>query len=432
MKYIKDLIFMKISRMLSCLSCGDIFQDDGLCNDDKKCASLLRAVYEEKSFKIRNDAPGIYRYADWLPIDKMLEGSAAPVSYWSKGLSKRLGLSNLLVTFSGYWAERGAFMKTGSFKECEAYSVCARLPEGIGSLVVASAGNTARAFIRAASENNIPLVIVIPEKNLSSLYAVSPVADCVRVTAVKDGDYFDAISLANKICERQGFINEGGARNVARRDGMGTTVLSAVETAGVIPDFYVQAIGSGTGAIAAHEANLRVNASGFCEARVMRLILAQNSPFVPIAEAWSRRSRELAPQDADEARRQIDMIDATVLSNRMPPYGITGGLFDALCAAGGEVQAVTNDDIRTAAALFQESEGCDICPEAGAALAALIKALECKLIGGDALVMLNITGGGMRNIARELNPRPVRADFSVPRDILDSEHDIDELCGRLG
>ena len=396
-----------------CIASGNHFSDDGLRNEETGYTSLLRAVYEKINFAPKDDMPGLYRYADWLPIDKILDGSALPVSYWSEGLSGRLGLSRLLIIFSGYWPERGAFMKTGSFKECEAYSVCARFPADKGSLVVASAGNTARAFIRAASENNIPLIIVIPEKNIDSLFAVSPVADCVRVVSVVDNsDYFDAITLANKICERPGFINEGGAKNVARRDGMGTTVLSAVETAGIIPDWYVQAIGSGTGAIAAYEANLRLNASGVYPNRIMRMLLAQNTPFTPIAEAWARRSGTLAPQDADEARKQIDRIDAKVLSNRMPPYSITGGLFDVLSSAGGEVIGVANDKIRMAMTLFEESEGCDICPEAGAALAALTESVENKLIGKDELVMLNITGGGMKNIKRDLDPRPIRPDLS--------------------
>ncbi|MFR4038353.1 MAG: hypothetical protein ACLTZT_11530 [Butyricimonas faecalis] len=37
---------------------------------------------------------------------------------------------------------------------------------------------------------------------------------------------------------RWGFSPGGGAKNVARRDGMGTTVLSAVEKIGRIPDYY--------------------------------------------------------------------------------------------------------------------------------------------------------------------------------------------------
>jgi cysteate synthase len=409
-----------------------MFSDDGLRSEETGYMSLLRTVYEKTRFTPIDDAPGLYRYADWLPIDKILKGSAKPVSYWSEGLSKRLGLSRLLITFSGYWPERGAFMKTGSFKECEAYSVCARFPDGKGSLVVASAGNTARAFLRAASENGIPLIIVIPEKNLDHLYAVLPVNDRVRIVAVGDNaDYCDAITLAGKICERPGFINEGGAKNVARRDGMGTTLLSAAEIAGAIPDLYVQAIGSGTGAIAAYEANLRLKASGDYPPKIMRMLLAQNSPFTPIAEAWSRRSRTLPPQNADEARRQIDMIDAKVLSNRMPPYAISGGLFDVLCSTDGKVSAVSNDKIRMASKIFEESENCDICPEAGAAAAALIEAVENGSIAEDELIMLNITGGGMAGIKRELDPYCVCPDITVPRCVIERDGDIDKLCGKL-
>jgi len=60
-------------------------------------------------------------------------------------------------------------------------------------------------------------------------------------------------------------ICRGGARNIARRDGMGTTVLSAADCIGRIPDVYFQAVGSGTGAIAAHEANERLLEDGDTE-----------------------------------------------------------------------------------------------------------------------------------------------------------------------
>ena len=69
------------------------------------------------------------------------------------------------------------------------------------------------------------------------------------------GDYFDAIHLSNVAVELDQFIPEGGAKNVARRSGMGTTVLSAATTIGQIPAYYFQAVGSGTGAIAAWEAS---------------------------------------------------------------------------------------------------------------------------------------------------------------------------------
>jgi len=50
--------------------------------------------------------------------------------------------------------------------------------------------------------------------------------------------------------------------NVARRDGMGTVMLEAAVTIGRAPDHYFQAVGSGTGGIAAWEASLRLKQDG--------------------------------------------------------------------------------------------------------------------------------------------------------------------------
>ena len=122
-------------------------------------------------------------------------------------------------------------------------------------MVVASAGNTARAFARVCSENNIPLLLCIPQDCIDAMWSAKPLNPCVKLVATERGsDYFDAIYLSNIICELDKFYPEGGAKNVARRDGMGTTVLSAVTTIGRIPDYYFQAVGSGTGAMAAWEA----------------------------------------------------------------------------------------------------------------------------------------------------------------------------------
>ena len=103
----------------------------------------------------------------------------------------------------------------------------------------------------------------MPEDNIDALWFEKPIKDCVRlVCAPKGSDYFDAIALSQAACSSGMFIDEGGAKNVARRDGMGTTVLSATVEIGRIPDAYFQAIGSGTGAIAAREANLRLLEDG--------------------------------------------------------------------------------------------------------------------------------------------------------------------------
>jgi len=56
--------------------------------------------------------------------------------------------------------------------------------------------------------------------------------------------------------------------------------------------------------------------------------------------------------------------------------------------------ALTNEDARAAATLFQKKEGIDIHPASAVAVASLQQAAANGMIAADALIMLNITGGG--------------------------------------
>ena len=150
-----DKKFEATQYKLVCVATGREFEDEGWVLDDRqsKSPSLVRAQYEKKQLTVGEDDMGLYKFADWLPVNHTLKGSAAPVTYKSEGLAKELGLENLYITFNGYWPEKGAAMKTCSFKETEAYSVCARMDaDEERVLVVASAGNTARAFARVCSD----------------------------------------------------------------------------------------------------------------------------------------------------------------------------------------------------------------------------------------------------------------------------------------
>ncbi|MBQ3260492.1 MAG: pyridoxal-phosphate dependent enzyme, partial [Alistipes sp.] len=189
--------FNPTNYKLLCVATGHEFDDAGWTLDDKECdkPALVRAHYEKIQIEVKDDSYGLYKFADWLPVKRMLKGSSAPVTYKSEGLAKHLGLKNLYITLNGYCPARGASMTTCSFKETEAYSVCARADENNDRvLVVASAGNTARAFAKVCSENNIKLLLSIPADNLDAMWFDAPLNPCVKLIACdKGGDYFDAI-----------------------------------------------------------------------------------------------------------------------------------------------------------------------------------------------------------------------------------------------
>jgi len=238
-------------------------------------------------------------------------------------------------------------------------------------------------------------VICVPLDNRHDLWFQHKLNPCVKLVASPAGsDYYDAIALGEKICQDPRYFAEGGAKNVARRDGMGTTLLSAVEAIGCIPDAYFQAVGSGTGAIAAWENNLRLIEDGRFGNTKMKIFVAQNKPFTLLHDSWQARKRELVALEPEVGRRQAESILAKVLSNRKPPYGIAGGLYDALVDSRGDSFLASNDDIIYWILQFRNLEGYDIFPAPACAVQALATAVREGQVRKEDVVMLNITGGG--------------------------------------
>jgi cysteate synthase len=357
----------------------------------------------------------MFRYADWLPVKRIHAHAGRTVTFQNEALAERLGLDNLFIAFNGYWPEKDAAFETGSFKELEALTVTARIPEGENRcLVMASAGNSGMAFLQICSEYAVPVVVVVPAKSLKSMWITrAKHPDAILVALNGKVDYFDAIELANAIAEQDGFYNEGGALNVARRDGMGSVLLSAAETMGRIPDHYVQAIGSGTGGIAAWEMSQRLLEDGSYGNAQMRLHLVQNSPFAIMTDAWEQSAKELPLVPPDVARRRISHVYAKVLSNRRPPYSITGGVYDVLKDSQGFTYKVTNPAARKAGRLFEAAVGCDLHPAAAVALAGLQQAVAAGRIPRDETVLLNVTGGGIKRLEAEGKKVSLKADITL-------------------
>jgi cysteate synthase len=400
--------------VLRCPNCGTIIPDHYTNVCPKGCTGLIRAEYRKKMLDIR-PLPGIFRFSDWLPVEGYLPSDAGPVTYQSEALARELGLSHLFIGFSGYWPERGAQTDSCSFKELEALPTTVRMKEkGNGILQISSAGNTGRAFCQVSAITGAPVVVVVPESAVDRLWTTTPTENVCLITV--DGDYTDSIAFGNAVCGIPGIVAEGGARNVARRDGMGTVMLDGTVTAGELPDHYFQAVGSGTGGIAAWEAAMRLKGDGRFGTNLPRLHLAQNEPFVPMTHAWQNNRREIIPEtDMPDARHAVSQVYADVLTNREPPYAVRGGVYDALIATNGTMDAITNTEATEAEKRFVDAEEIDLDPAASVCVASLIKAVETGAVGRDDSILLNITGGGYRRVAEDKTRFPVEPLFGVKK-----------------
>lgn len=404
---------------LICLEDGSTVEERYTLSCGSGHKGLLRTRYSKKQLQVR-PCEGIFKFYDWLPVRSTLETDAAPVAFRSERLSKELGLSNLWVGFTGYYPERNAKVRSCTFKEMEALPTFARLRDnGGGTMILASAGNTARAFAQTASRTGNRCLIVVPKKAKDRLTVEEDTGN-VRLFTV-DGDYTDAIRMADRITALGGFVPEGGARNVARRDGMGTVMLQGAVTMGRIPDHYFQGVGSGTGGISAWEASMRLIGDGRYGDRLPRLNLSQNSPFTPMAKAWNEGRRTISDDDLGD-KDDISQVYADVLTNRSPPFSMAGGVFDAMSECGGRFYEVTNDAARSAEKLWMSCENARPDPAASVALASLIDAVEFGTVDRDDCIFLNMTGGGLDRVREDVEMTVLGVEAEIPLDI--SEEDL--------
>ncbi|MEW6601061.1 MAG: cysteate synthase, partial [Nitrospirota bacterium] len=341
-----------------------------------------------------------------------------PVVYKSEGISGQLGLEGLYIAFNGYWPEKRALITTCTFKEFEAAVVLENArSNGVDGMVVASAGNTARAFAHLSTVTGFPVIIIVPKMCLYEMWYLEESLK-IPTIALEDGDYSAAIDLARKIALDMGYPFEGGVKNIAKRDGLGIVLLEAVSKIGRLPDRYFQAVGSGTGAIAVWEMSGRFLRDGRFGWKAPVLHLAQNLPFAPMVKAWNNGSKNLSPKDLDP--KLIEQITTRVLSTRYPAYSVQGGLYDALVATKGRMYGIENDDVFAAMDLFEKTEGIDIVPASGVAVAALLEAVRKKHVEKNDIILLNITGGGEKRLRKDMSTHIVKPVF-ISKNISDDE-----------
>ncbi|MGC9778239.1 MAG: cysteate synthase [Candidatus Heimdallarchaeota archaeon] len=415
------------SYKLKCLLCHTEITDNYniVCSCGK--SGFYRTIYENRQFNPLNEN-NIWRFHEWLPVKSPpIQKSASSgkeskseagktVVYKSKGFAKELGLQNLFIAFNGYWPEKKANILTGTFKGLEAPPSISRAKEnGVKRILLVTAGNTGRAFAEETINQNFEVLIVAAKSANSRLWTTKEINEnnVKYITLANGNDYTNAIELGKRICNEIGVETEGGARNIARRDGMGTCFLEGVAEIGKIPKHYFQAIGSGTGGIAAWEASIRLIEDGRFGDQPARLHLSQNSRFAPIVHAWKARRNQIINEDFRIPPHEMSSLFAEVLANRTPSYSIDGGVYQALSDTNGEMYAVSEDEAKNAMKFIYQTEEIDIVPPAAVAIASLIQAVEQEKINPNELVLLNITGGGIERLKEDFELIPLKPVIEV-------------------
>jgi cysteate synthase len=405
-------------RCLECSRCRRCFvQDPGSyrlfcdhCGQDSLLVSR-----SERPPRLPVTVSKLIDWSDWLSFSPFCPQHDSQCGLLdATALGHALGIRRLRLLISGYAPQFGASILSASFKEYEAIGTLSRIRSLLGPLpVIASAGNSALAALELGNRYQIPAVLVVPDC-VPMMLSLPPGPLTPMVISLRGGSYADAKRVVSRLSEHSsGLLQaDGGFRNVARREALALPFLQAVFQLQRLPQIYVQAVGSGCGPLGVLEASHCLIANGYANA-LPQFLLVQNAPYAPIADTFAAGLASIPVMTEAHRLLRIRSMDAKVLSSSDIPYGLPGGVYDALRLTGGLALSVTNDQIAVARRQLLELLGLDVCPASGAAFAGLTKAISAGRIDPDAEILVHLTGVGRDRLLEDGRLLPYPPDLET-------------------
>ena len=332
---------------------------------------------------IASRGPGIWRYAELLPVDEpprrgLAVGSTPLVA--ADRLAPTLGLDRL-------WIKDDTRNPSLSFKD-RAVAVAAARAVGFGvpALACASTGNLAGATAAAAAALGLPAYVFIPA-DLEAAKVDHALAYGATVVPI-EGTYDDVNRLCLEIADETGW----GFVNVNLRpfyaEGSKTLAYEIAEALGWrSPDVIVGPVASGAMFTRVARGFDELVELGLIERRPIRFVGGQAAGCAPVATAWA------AGTDVIEPVRVPDTIVRSLAIGN-PADGRYA--VELANETGGSIEAIPDAD--TAAAIRDVARLEGIYPETagGVTLAAAAAARRRGVIRpGDEVVAL-VTGNGLK------------------------------------
>jgi threonine synthase len=317
----------------------------------------------------------LWRYRDVLPLAAG-EGSLSE------------GWTPLIRADDRVWIKDEARNPTGSFKaRGMTAAVSGAIATGATTLTAPSAGNAASALAAYGAAAKIPVVVAMPEDTPRAF-----VAEC-RLYGAQVQLVPGTISDAGKWLREhgpKGAFDVSTLREPYRIEGKKTMAYELFEQMdGSLPDVIVYPTGGGTGLVGMWKAFGEMRALGWLaqDARAPRLVSVQAAGCAPVVRGFETGAERTVPWENPETN---------AFGLRVPsPLG--GFLcLRALRETSGTAVAVDEATLAAATTTAAAQSGVDMCPEGGAAWAALTSLRARGWVRpGERVVVFN-TGTGLK------------------------------------
>jgi threonine synthase len=390
------VLFLHISG-LRCLRCGRRHGPTPSLYVCGACGGKLEVLYDYQSIELsrrmlEKRAGGVWKYPELLPVRDpsraITLGEGGTPLVRAKRLGEKLGLKRLFL-------KDETRNPTGSFKDrLMSIGTTKALEFGAEGVVTASSGNAAVSLAAYAAKAGLKCYAFVPEKAPQAKIAQISIhgAKVVKVRAKRRGD--PTYELMLESWKRFGWhpIPSAGAFNPYHWEGAKTISYEICEQLGwKAPDWLVVPTGAGT--------LLSGCAKGFFE--FQRLGLVKGVPKIACVQA-----KGCAPV----VKAFNEKTPYAKIKTWTNPKTVAGGLVDpfpwdadtaieAIEKSRGTAVAVGDREILEAERNLARLEGIFAEPSGAAGIASLRELVEAGLVAPSDLVVILVTGGGLKDVA---------------------------------
>lgn len=376
---------------LECSRTGTTYAADQLAGTSGVGAPLLarydldRARAALSPADLRGRPPTLWRYHELLPVQSsnhvvsMGEGMTPLLPLPTYGA--RIGLRRLLMKDEG-------LIPTGTFKARGAAVGVSRAAElGVKGIAMPTNGNAGASWALYAARAGLQTLIAMPvdAPDITRRECVAAGAELYLV----DGLIGDAGKLISKaVSNRPGYQKVSTLEEPYRLEGKKTMGYEIAEQLGwKLPDVILYPTGGGVGLIGIYKAILEMQALGWINTKLPRLVAVQAQGCAPIVDAYKNgKAESVAPAQA-----------RTVAFGITVPKALGDFLvLDAIRKTDGTAIAVSDEALLAEVHTLASDEGTFICPEGAACMAAASQLREAGWLSEDEEVVVLNTGTGLK------------------------------------
>ncbi len=371
-----------------CSNCQQEYDLTSINTYAECCNQPLVIGYDTPSGLRKKDLPfrqkNMWRYQEMLPVVKEKNivslGEGMTPIFSLKKLDDKLGFSHLSM-------KDESFNPTRSFKTRGISVAVSKAKElKIENCIIPTAGNAGGALAAYCAKANIKCTVVMPRhtpdifKQECDLYGAELILvdglinDCAKKIGElnKDNKYFDVSTL------KEPYRLEG-------KKTMGYEIAEQYNWE--LPDVILYPAGGGTGLIGIWKAFKEMQAMGWINCPLPKMIAVQSKNCAPLLHALK-----------DPLNWKKNFIPQATIANGLAvpyPFGMNM-MLRVLKESGGTVIAIDDNEIIAGIKEIAKAEGLIISPEGAATWMALLHLRQTKQINLSEKILLLNTGSGYK------------------------------------